>query len=310
MSLIYLDNNATTRPDPRVIESMFPYWQTHWGNPSSLHRFGGDVRQAVDVARKNVAELIGARRPTEIIFTSGGTESNHLAIRGLLASNPEKKHILTTQVEHPSVLELCKRLEKESYDVTYLPVNADGELDLNLLAKSIRNDTALASIMWANNETGVLFPIEKIAPIFAEKGIPLHVDATQVCGKLPIDVAPLPISALTIAAHKFHGPKGIGALYLRRGTSLRPQLLGGSQERSLRAGTENVAGIVGLGKTAELAKENIKKNCFKTAGLRDILESKILSNFSLAKRNGSPKNRLPNTASIRFEGLDGEDRKS
>ena len=303
---IYLDNNATTRVAPEVLSAMLPFFTEKWGNPSSLHRFGSETRTAVDRARQQVATLLGANRPTEIIFTSGGTESNHLAIRGTLNGQPDKKHLITTPVEHSSVLALCKTLEKEGYEISLLPVDSQGALDIQQLEAMIRPTTALVTCLWANNETGVLFPIEKMAQICAARGVPLHVDAIQACGKLPIDLAHTPVTLLSLSAHKFHGPKGMGALYVRRGTGLRPIFVGGSQERSLRAGTENVPGIVGLGMAAELASQQMKEQMPRVAQLRDRLETMLLAQFSFARRNGPLQPRLPNTSSLSFVGLDGE----
>ena len=304
MSLIYLDNNATTRVAPEVFEAMRPFFTDRWGNAASIHRFGADNRHAIDIARKQVADLLHAQRPSEILFTSGGTESNQLAIRGVLAATPEKKHLITSQVEHASVLALCKELEKTGWKVDILPVNSQGELDPDSVLKALRPDTALVTLMGANNETGVVFPIEKIAPLCAKAGVPLHVDATQVCGKLPLELSRTPIALLSLSSHKLHGPKGMGALYVRRGTPIKPIFFGGSQERGLRPGTENCAGIVGLGLAAELASTHLTAPS-TLATLRDRMESAILTQFPFAKLNGS-LHRLPNTSSIRFEGLDGE----
>lgn len=305
--MIYLDNNATTRVLPEVLEAMLPFYRELWGNPSSLHPFGAQVAKYIGQARENVASLIGAQRASEIIFTSGGTESNNLAIRGVLQANPTKRHLVTTQVEHPSVLALCQQLEKENFEVTYLPVKRNGDLELADLEKAIRPDTGLVSILWANNETGVIFPIEAIAKICLEKKVVLHVDATQAIGKIPIDLKKVPIQLLSLSGHKFHAPKGIGALYVRRGTKLQPQIFGGHQERSHRAGTENVAGIVGLGKAAELAKQRLENGAMeKIETRRDQFEAEVLKSFSRARTNGGDSKRLPNTSSLAFEGLEGE----
>ncbi|MBI4125046.1 MAG: aminotransferase class V-fold PLP-dependent enzyme [Deltaproteobacteria bacterium] len=296
--MIYLDNNATTRVLPEVMEAMLPFYTELWGNPSSLHPFGAQVAKHIDKAREQAAALLGAQRESEIVFTSGGTESNNLAIRGTLLANPGKKHIVTTPVEHPSVLLLCQQMEKEGYEVTYA---------LDHPEKSIGENTALVSVMWANNETGVIFPIEKIAAVCREKNVPLHVDATQAAGKIPIDLRQVPVSLLSISGHKLHAPKGIGALYVRRGTRLNPLFHGGHQERSRRAGTENVAGIVGFGKACELAQERLKNGVMeKITELRDRFEKTLAQKFPWIRINGKENRRLPNTSSISFERLEGE----
>lgn len=305
--MIYLDNNATTRVLPEVIEAMLPFYNDLWGNPSSLHRFGSEVAPHIDRAREAVAKLVGAQRPSEITFTSGGTESNNLALRGILQSHPTKKHLVTTAVEHPSILKLCQQLEKEGYAVTYLSINKNGALDLKELEEAIRPDTALVSIMWANNETGILFPIEKIGKICATKNVLFHVDAIQVIGKMPVDVQKAEIHLLSLSGHKFHAPKGIGALYVRRGTRVTPQIIGGPQEYQRRGGTQNVAAIVGLGKAATLAKKHLEeKRDDPMAKQRDQLEEELRQKFPWILRNGSGAPRVPNTASLSFGDLDGE----
>src|SRR5918999_6201748 len=272
---IYFDNNATTRVMPEVFEAMAPYYAELYGNPSSIHRFGSQVSERLSQVRAQVAGLIGAADPLEVIFTSCGTEGDNTAIRGLLQMRPEKRHIITTQVEHPAILGLCQHLEKNGYRVTWLGVDRDGMLDLDELREALTGETALVSIMFANNETGVIFPIEQIGEVIKSKGIPFHVDAVQAAGKLPIRVKELPIDLLTISAHKFHGPKGVGALYVRRGLTFPPFIIGGHQERSRRAGTENVAGIIGMGKAAELALKHLSEYSGKVRALRDRLQDSL-----------------------------------
>ncbi|MBN1488976.1 MAG: cysteine desulfurase NifS [Phycisphaerae bacterium] len=305
MSAIYLDNNATTQPDPRVVDAMLPYLREGYANPSSLHLPGQQVRHAIEVARGQVAALLHSQA-RRIVFTSGGTESNHLAIRGVLGGRPKKRHIVTTAVEHDCVLRLCEQLEREGYEVTRLGVDHAGRLDPDAVEAAIRPDTALLSIMHANNETGVIFPIAEVGEIARRHGVPLHVDAAQSAGKIPIDIEALPVDLLSLAAHKLHGPKGVGALYVRRGLRLRPLLLGGRQEHDLRAGTENVPGIVGFGVAAELAVEHLAEEDGRVRALRDRLETRILGRIPYAQRFGDADARLPNTASIGFATLEAE----
>ena len=306
-AVIYLDNNATTRVLPEILEAMLPFYTELWGNPSSLHQFGAQVAPHLDKAREQVAKLIEAQRANEITFTSGGTESTHLAILGTLKANPIKKHVVTSQVEHSSVSGLCQSLEKEGYDITYIGVDSNGNPDLKQLEAATKKETVLVSIMWANNETGVLFPIEEVATICDSKNITLHVDATQAVGKIPIDLRKAPVHLLSISGHKFHAPKGIGALFVRRGKKINPLVLGGHQERGRRAGTENVAGIVGLGKAAELAQKRISEKIWRSIEiLRDQFEEKIIQKFPWTQINGKNAKRLPNTSSLSFEGLNGE----
>lgn len=302
---IYLDNNATTRPDPRVVEAMLPFLSDQYANPSSVHLFGQQVRHAIETAREEVASALGGR-PRQIVFTGGGSEANHLAIRGVLAVSPNRRHFVTTAVEHDSVLRLAGQLEREGYRVTYLGVDALGRLDPAAFEAALTDDTALASVMHANNETGVIFPVEELARIAARKVVPLHVDATQTVGKLPIDAGRLGAGLLTCAAHKFHGPKGVGVLYQGRGVRLRPQLLGGHQERDLRAGTENVPGIVGAGTAIRLAVEHLEEERTRVAALRDRLEAAILERVPIARVHGDRSARLPNTTNIGFEALEAE----
>jgi cysteine desulfurase len=305
-SEIYFDNNATTRVMPEVFEAMAPYYAELYGNPSSIHRFGSQVSEHLSQARAQVAGLIGAADPVEVIFTSCGTEGDNAAIRGLLEMRPEKRQIITTQVEHPAVLGLCQHLEKKGYRVIFLGVDQDGMLDLDELRDALTNETALVSIMSANNETGVIFPIEEIGKIVKSEGIPFHVDAVQAAGKLPIDVKNSPVDLMTVSAHKFHGPKGVGALYVRRGITFPPFIIGGHQERSRRAGTENVAGIVGMGKAAELAARNQKDDSVRIRTLRDQLQDSLLESCPSARVNGDKVKRLPNTLNISFRYLEGE----
>jgi cysteine desulfurase len=304
MTVIYLDNNATTRVDPAVIEAMLPYLNEFYGNPSSMHTFGGQVGKAVKEARSQVAALLGAE-DSEIIFTSCGTESNNTAIRAALAAQPDRRHIITTQVEHPAVLNVYKQLEKQGYTTTYLSVNGKGQLDLMELEASLTGNTALVSTMYANNETGTIFPVEQVGAMVKEYGATFHVDAVQVAGKLPLDMKSSTIDLLSISGHKLHAPKGIGALYVRRGFRFRPFLLGGHQERGRRAGTENVPGLIALGKAAELALQHLP-NVKLEKQLRDRLEKGLLAAISDCEVNGDRKNRLPNTTNIGFKYIEGE----
>jgi cysteine desulfurase len=305
-SEIYLDNNATTRVLPEVFEAMRPFLTELYGNPSSIHHFGSQVAQSIHEARQRVAAAIGASDPVEVIFTSCGTEGDNAAIRGMLEARPDKRHIVTTLVEHPAVIGLCQHLEKKGYRVTWLGVNQDGMLDLNELRDALTDQTALVSIMWANNETGVIFPIEAIGEIVKAKGIPFHVDAVQAAGKIPLSVKDCPVDLLTISGHKFHGPKGVGALYVRRGITFPPFIIGGHQERSRRAGTENVAGIVGMGKAAEIALKHLAEYCPKVQTLRDQLEQALQKSCPDCRVNGQGQDRLPNTSNISFRYLEGE----
>ena len=306
---IYLDNNATTRLDEEVLAAMLPYLTLYYGNPSSMHTFGGQLGRVVREARQKVASLLGAEE-SEIVFTSCGTEGDNAAIRAALSAQPNKKHIVTTQVEHPAVLNVCKTLEKQGYTVTYLSVNSQGLLDLDELEASLTGNTALVSIMYANNETGVIFPVEQIGQIVKEYGAIFHVDAVQAVGKIPLDMKTSTIDLLTLSGHKLHAPKGIAALYVRRGTRFRPLLIGGHQERGRRGGTENVAGIVALGKAAELAEQELSQqriaNIKQEQRLRDRLEQGLLAAIPDAFVNGHPTQRLPNTTNIGFKYIEGE----
>ncbi len=305
MNTIYFDNNATTPVAPEVIKGMLPYLKKLYGNPSSMHTFGGQLHRKVEDARIKVAQLIGAE-PEEIIFTSCGTESDNTAIMSAVESLPNKKHIVTTRVEHPAVLNFCKHLARKGFRVTFLPVNNHGQLNIDELLKAIDEDTALVSIIYANNETGVIFPVEEIAEILGKRRILFHTDAVQAVGKIPIDVKKLLVDMLSLSGHKLHAPKGVGALYVRKGTRFYPFIIGGHQERGRRAGTENVASIIGLGKACELAGKNLTEEITYLKGLRDKLETELLKSCPDVRVNGDIKNRLPNTTNLSFEYVEGE----
>jgi cysteine desulfurase len=305
MDVIYLDNNATTMPAPEVVAAMTAALAESWGNPSSQHGMGQRAQHAIEQARAQVAGLIGAE-PREIVFTSGGTEADNLAILGTLEAYPKKRHIVTTTVEHPAVLTVCERLEKEGYRVTCVGVDRLSRLDLDAFEAALDDDTALASVMYANNETGVIFPIDRVAEIAAARGVVLHVDAVQAAGKTPIDVRKTPVTLMSLSAHKMHGAKGVGALYVRRGARLRGRQIGGHQERDLRTGTENVPGIVGFGVAAELARNEPPDVRTRIASLRDRLETGILERFDYAHVNGDREHRMPNTTNIGFASLEAE----
>jgi cysteine desulfurase len=305
VNVIYVDNNATTQVAPEVLEEMLPYFNEYYGNPSSMHTFGGMVEQKIVEARERLAGLLGAS-PDEIIFTSCGTESDSTAIRAAILSNPNKKHILTSRVEHPAVKNLFEYLSKNGYRATFVPVDRKGRLDMDYLYKHLSEDTAIVSLMWANNESGVIFPIEEIGKVLKEKGIVFHTDAVQAVGKIPIDLKNVDVDMLSLSGHKLHGPKGVGALYVRKGTKYSPFLIGGHQEKGRRGGTENVASIVGLGKASELAAENLMDKNIRVKRLRDKLETELLSRIPNAMINGDIENRLPNTTSIAFEYVEGE----
>ncbi|MCL6583529.1 MAG: cysteine desulfurase NifS [bacterium] len=306
MKTIYLDNNATTRIAPEVLDQMRPYLDELYGNPSSMHSFGGQVAKKIAQAREQVADLLGASSPAEIIFTSCGTESDNAAIFGAVRSYPEKRHIITSRVEHPAVLNTCRYLPKEGYRVTFLSVDHSGQLDLEELRAALTPDTAIVSIMYANNETGVIFPIDEIAAIVKEKGAIFHTDAVQAVGKIPLNLKESQIDMLSLSGHKLHAPKGVGALYLRQGTKFTPFLLGGHQEGGRRAGTENVASIIGLGAACELAARHIPEEQTGVRALRDKLEHSILAKVPNTRVNGDPIHRLPNTTNIGFEFVEGE----
>ena len=305
MKPIYVDNNATTQVAPEVLESMLPYFREYYGNPSSMHTFGGQVGKKVREAREQVAELIGAD-VDEILFTSCGSEGDNTAIRSALASNPEKRHIVISRVEHPAIRSLAASLSKQGYRISEIPVDSQGHLNLEKLQESLTPDTAIVSIMWANNETGVIFPIEKIAEMVHHHGITFHTDAVQAVGKIPINLRKTTIDMLSLSGHKLHAAKGVGALFIRKGTKFSPFLIGGHQERGRRAGTENVPGIVGLGAGCRLAKDNMDVENSKVKELRDHLEKELLSRIPNSVVNGDPLQRLPNTSNISFEFVEGE----
>ena len=306
--LIYLDNNATTRVDDKVFEAMLPYFKEEYANPSSMYEFAKPASSAIKEARAKVRDMLNAANEKEIIFTSCGSESANEAIRGVLNMNKNKRHIITTKVEHPAVLNLYQTLEKQGYNVDYIGVNSNGELDLEQLKNAVNSDTALVSVMYANNETGVIYPIEKISNIIKTQNpnTKLFVDAVQAAGKIPIDVQALGVDLLGISGHKFHAPKGIGTLYINSKTVITPLIIGGHQERGLRAGTENVPYIVGIGKAAELAVDNLKYEMTEVKRLRDRLEANILKNVFNSRLNTGVANRVPNTTNIGFEYIEGE----
>ncbi len=306
--VVYMDNNATTRIAPEVIEAMMPYLRDYYGNPSSMHRFGGQVGAAIAQARKNVADLLGAE-PEEIVFTSCGTESDSTAIFSSLQSQTDKRHVVTTRVEHPAVKNLCENLDHltgHKHRLTRLSVAADGVLDLQKYEDALAEDTAIVSVMWANNETGVIFPVAEMAKMAKERGILFHTDAVQAVGKIPINLKETDIDFLSLSGHKLHGPKGIGVLYVRRGTPFMPFLVGGHQERGRRGGTENVASIIGLGRACELAAANMAEENGRVRKMRDKLEAGLLASIPHSMLNGHKIDRLPNTANISFEYVEGE----
>ncbi len=305
MKTVYVDNNATTKVAPEVLEEMLPYFSELYGNPSSMHFFGGQVQKKVNEAREKVADLLGAD-PSEIVFTSCGTESDNAAILGTLDSYPEKRHLITSRVEHPAVGNVSTYLGRKGYRVTELSVDREGRLDLDELRESLTDETALVTIMYANNETGVIFPIEEIGEIVKAKGIPFHTDAVQTVGKIPINQKKSRIDMLSLSGHKLHSPKGIGVLYIRKGTKFSPFMIGGHQEKGRRGGTENVPYIIGLGKACELAKKHLDEENTRIKALRDYLEAKILEKIPNTLVNGDPLHRLPNTVSVSFEYVEGE----
>lgn len=305
MKPIYVDNNATTRVAPEVLEEMLPYFSELYGNPSSMHSFGGNVARKIKEARERVAELIGAT-PGEILFTSCGTESDSTAIRAALISNPDKKHIIASRVEHPAIKNLFENLAKNGYRVTFVPVDSKGALDLDYLYGHLDDDTAVVSIMWANNESGVIFPIEEIAQAVNAKGVVFHTDAVQAVGKVPVDMKKVKADMLSLSGHKIHAPKGIGALYIRKGTKFSPFLIGGHQESGRRGGTENVASIIGLGKASEMALSHLNEMKTRIKKLRDKLEDTLPKAVPNTMINGDKDQRLPNTSSIGFEFVEGE----
>lgn len=304
--VVYADNNATTCVAPEVLEAMLPFLTEQYGNPSSMHTFGGRIQRHIESARAAVADMLGADDPQEIIFTSCGTESDSTAIISTLRSYPEKRHLITTKVEHAAVLNVCGYLETTGYKVTYLGVDNQGRLDLNELRGAITEDTALISIMSANNETGALFPMEKAAEIAGTTGVVLHTDAVQAVGKVPFKLTALPVDLLSLSGHKLHAPKGVGALYARKGTRFTPFLMGGHQEQGRRGGTENVASIAGLGAACALAKKGMAEEMTRVRTLRDKLENAILEKIPHTRVNGQGEARLPNTTNIGFEFVEGE----
>jgi cysteine desulfurase len=305
MKEIYLDNNATTKVDEAVFEEMRPYFCELYGNPSSMHFFGGQVQSKVNEARGRVADLLGAA-PDEIIFTACGTESDNAAIRSALEVFPDRRHVITSRVEHPAVLTQCRNLTQKGYRVTEIGVDGAGRLDLEELKAAVDTDTAIVSLMWANNETGVLFPVEEAASIARAKGALFHSDAVQAIGKIPINMAASNIDMLSLSGHKLHAPKGIGVLYVRRGTPFRPFLVGGHQEKSRRAGTENAAAIIALGKACQLAGQYMEVENTAVKAMRDRLQDALMTAIPYARINGGGAERLPNTTSIAFEFVEGE----
>lgn len=303
---IYFDNNATTMVAPEVVEAMLPYFTEQFGNPSSIHQFGNRVGQAIKQARVQVQTLLGAEHDSEVVFTSCGTESDSTAILSALKVQPERREIITTVVEHPAVLALCEQLEKDGYIVHYLPVDGHGRLDLDAYGRLLSERVAIVSVMWANNETGTLFPVERMAEMARTAGVLFHTDAVQAVGKVPIDLKHTAIDMLSLSGHKLHAPKGIGVLYLRRNTRFRPLLRGGHQERGRRAGTENSAAIVALGKACEMALEHMGHEQTAVRALRDRLEQGLLAAVPNCFLTGDTDNRLPNTANIAFEYIEGE----
>lgn len=306
MRKVYLDNAATTALSPRVLEAMLPYFTQHYGNPSSVHAFGREAKQGLDKARDQVAKALHCE-PSEVIFTGCGTESDNTVLLGVAQRYGNKgKHIITTNVEHHAILHTCEYLEKQGYEVTYLPVDQDGLVTAEQVAAAIRPDTILVSIMFANNEVGTIMPIQEIGAVCKEKGVLFHTDAVQAVGHIPVDVQAMHIDMLSLSAHKFHGPKGVGALYCRKGIRLPSYIMGGAQEKGRRAGTENVAGIVGLGAAIQLATEQLEENRAKMTALRDRLMTGIQARISEVKLNGHPTNRLPNNVNFSFKYIEGE----
>jgi cysteine desulfurase len=304
MDITYLDNNATTRCAPEVVAEMLPFFSDLYGNPSSVHRFGQQSRQAIDNARARIAALVHCA-DSELLFTGGGTEAINTAIRGLLVPRAPRKRIVTTAIEHSATRELCQQLAREGFEITEIPVDFTGALDLDQFSSSLDDQVALVTMMWANNETGVLFPIPEIARLCKDHKISFHCDGTQAVGKIPVDLQAVPIDAMSFASHKFHGPKGVGGLFMRRGVRFKPLLIGGPQERNRRGGTENVPGIVGMGKAAELALQALTQMP-RVAELRDRLEQTILSAIPDTHVNGRTDARLPNTSNIGFARLEAE----
>ncbi len=306
MNIVYLDNNATTRVDPEVLAAMSPFFSEYYGNPSSMYSFASLVAERIQKARASVAQLIGAA-PEEIVFTSCGTESDSTAIRAAIESQPGRRHLIASRVEHPAIKSLYESLAKKGFRVTFVPVDREGRLDTGYLYDHLSDDTAIVSLMWANNETGVIFPIEEVSTEVKKRGIVFHTDAVQSVGKIPIDVGRTGVDMLSISGHKIHAPKGVGALYIRKGTRFAPFMIGGHQERGRRGGTENTASIVGLGKAAELARAHLQAGDYECVReLRDRLENTILEKVPNVLVNGTRDHRLPNTSSMSFEYVEGE----
>ena len=305
MKTIYFDNNATTCVAPEVLEEMLPYLTEFYGNPSSMHTFGGQLHRKIEEARGKVAQLIGAE-PEEVIFTSCGTESDNTAIMSAVELFPQKRHIITTRVEHPAVLNFCKHLARKGFRASFLPVNSSGQLNIDDLSKAIDDDTVVVSVMYANNEIGNIYPVQEIAEILRERRILFHTDAVQAVGKIPIDLKSLPVDMLSLSGHKLHAPKGVGALYVRKGTRFFPYIIGGHQEKGRRAGTENLASIIGLGKACELAMQNMAEEVTYLKKLRDRLEDTLMKTCPDVRVNGDAGSRLPNTTNISFEYVEGE----
>ncbi len=303
--LLYFDNNATTAVDPAVLEEMLPYLTDFYGNPSSAYSFGQRSAQALERARERVAALLGCE-PGEVLFTSCGTESTGAAIHSALQMDRDRQHIVTTRVEHSATLKTCEALAKRGYEITWLGVDDRGQVDLGELQSAIREDTALVSVMWANNETGVVFPIAEIAEIVRAKGVLFHTDAVQALGKIPLELADAKINFVSLSGHKLHCPKGVGVLYVNRRTRFHPWMLGGSQENSKRAGTQNVASIVAFGKACEVAGEWMEHEATEVRALRDDFENGLLARVPGAEVNGDREHRLPNTTSLAFSGVDSE----
>jgi cysteine desulfurase len=303
--IYYFDNNATTRVAPEVVQAMLPFLEQSWGNPSSGYSFGRQAALALEQAREKLAALIGAE-PREVVFTGCGTESTNAALHSITLTLPQKRHVITTVVEHSATLKYSSALEKAGYTITRLPVDSGGGLDLELLEKSVRQDTAIVSVMMANNETGVVFPIREIAAICRRHGVLFHTDAVQVAGKLPIDVRELDVDFLSLSGHKLYAPKGVGLLFVKRRTPFEPYVIGGGQERGRRGGTENVAGLVGFGRAAELALANLDAINQRVRSLRDRLETELLANIPGTNINGAKEPRLPNTTNLAFDQVEAE----
>jgi cysteine desulfurase len=305
MKTIYFDNNATTKVAPEVLEEMLPLFSQLYGNPSSMHTFGGFIGRKIAAARRQIADLLGCES-SEIVFTSGGTESDNSAIKGVLAAQPDRRKIITSRVEHPAVLTACRELANQGYTVAELGVDREGHLDIDELKREIDDNTAIVSVMYANNETGVIFPMEEIAEIVSSKGKILHTDAVQAVGKIPLNLSKSKINLLSLSGHKLHGPKGIGVLYIKKGTRISPYIVGGHQESGRRAGTENTPGIVGLGKACQISGDMMDDENSRVKRLRDKLEEELLKRCPDSHLNGDKNSRLPNTTNISFEYVEGE----